>query len=55
MTIRDVEEGNGGCRAGTAVVISVAGRGARYMEIDRALTDLDAAGVDLLGAFYAEA
>ena len=55
MTIRDMEEENGGCQAGTAVVISVAGRGARYMEIDRALTDLDAAGVDLLGAFYAEA
>ena len=37
------------------VVLSVAGGGARYMEIDRAMTDLDAAGADVLGAIYAEA
>lgn len=55
MRIRDMEEGKAGCPGGAAVVISVAGRGARYMEIDRALIDLDAAGVDVLGAFYAEA
>ena len=55
MTIRDVERGKIEYSEGSAVLISVAGRGARYMEIDRTLADLEAAGADVIGAFYAEA
>lgn len=54
MTIRDVERGKIEYSEGSAVLISVAGRGARYMEIDRTLADLEAAGADVIGAFYTE-